>query len=237
MTNDELVPKIQSRGYWRINFRPTSPEDTLGSVSKAKRLVEQCTVSLRGWDFPHMPHGADGDRTALLEDCFEASTDWGDKHEFWRIYSSSQFIHLKSIRTDWLAEDTFHGDRSAEFPPYVLGLVDNVWHVAEAFEFLSRMSEAGLYRHGAAITVGLMNTAGRSLHVDDFKRGGLHWDRTTSAPKIVYEDDLSTSEIAEPKARTKEAIRFILDRFDFEPEDQVLTSIIDELYGLNIGRG
>ena len=236
--NDGLVPKIKTRGYWRINFRPTSPTDAIDSVMEAKRLVEQCTVGLRGWDFPHMPGaGLSDDRTALLANCFQASTEWGDKHEFWSIYTSTQFIHLKSIRTDWLEEDTFHGDRAANYPPNVLGLVDNIWHVTEAFEFLSRLTGAGLYRHGVTVSVGLMNTLGRTLHVDDSKRAGLNWDRKTSATNIIYSKLLSAKEINEPKTRTKEAVHYILDRFGFQPEEPILDGAIDELYGLNIGRG
>lgn len=236
--NDALVEKIQSRGYWRVNFRPTSRDGTLASVSAARRAVEKATVSLRGWDFPHMPgHAAEGDRTAIMESSFEAFTDWGDKHEFWAIYTSTQFIHLKSIRSDWLAEDDFHGDRSHMYPPNILGLVDNLWHICEAYEFLSRMAEQGLYQTGADVSIGLMNTAGRSLYVDSSTRSELSWKRKTNATNIEHKRSLVPGEVREPRARARETILYILDRFDFQPEAIVLTSIIEELYGLNIGRG
>ena len=235
--SDDLVSKIKSRGYWRVNFRPTVPED-VDSVLEVKHLVERSTVSLRGWDFPHMPAaGLAGDNTAFLANGFQASTEWGDKHEFWRMYTSTQFLHLKSIRTDWLEEDDLNGVRSQNYPPNVLGLVDNIWHVTEVFEFLSRLTDAGVYRDGTTVSIGLMNTEGRSLHVDDFKRAELNWDYKTNAVDIIYAKLLSRKEIGDPRAQTKEAVRYIFDRFAFQPEEQVLDELIDELYGLNIGRG
>ena len=100
-----------------------------------------------------------------------------------------------------------------------------------------RAAPAGLYRHGVTVSVGLMNTLGRTLHVDDSKRAELNWDRKISATNIIYSKLLSAKEINEPKTRTKEAVRYILDRFGFQPEEPILDGAIDELYGLNIGRG
>lgn len=235
--SDEMVARIKSRGHWRINFRPTSAGDRLDGVTEARRLVERATVSLRGWDFPHMPGaGLEGDRILRLDNCSEASTDWRDKHELWRVYVSSQFIHLKGIRTDWLDEDQLHS-KPSEYPENILGLVDNIWHVTEAFEFLARLAELGLYKNGTSVSVGLMNTAGRTLYSDDHKRSEFYWARRTDAHDIVFQGVFRSDQIVDPRSCTKKALNYIFDRFAFEPSGQVLDGIIDELYGLNIGRG
>lgn len=238
MTDAEsLALKIRERGYWRVLFRPVSPDDKIDGLTQATKLVNQATVSLRGWDFPHMPsRNADGDSFRRYETHLEASTEWNGHAEFWRFYTSSQFLHYKGIRTDW-------ADRSdltdpARFPSNVLGVVDNTWHVTETFEFLNRLSLAGLYEHGARVTVALMNTAGRTLYVDESTRSGFYYPRQTNAPSITYESGLLDLEaIQDPKAQSIRALRYIFDKFEWDAPEQMLTEMIDQLYGLNIGRG
>lgn len=236
--SDEVIERIKQRGYWRVNFRPLTREEERPGVPAAKRLVEACTVSLRGWDFPHMPGDRidDGDRKQILGSSFQAFTEWADKREFWSIFTSGQFIHLKGIRSDWQDQDTIRSDPQ-RFPPNVLGLVDNIWHVTEAFEFLFRLTEAELYRHGASVSISLHKTKGRTLYTDDVKRADFVYPRTTSADEIHHRVTLSPAAITDPKARTKDALRKLFAPFNYEPTNEVMSSIIDELYGLNIGRG
>ena len=238
MSADELLTAIKSRGHWRVNFRPVSPEDRFTGVTRALEVVKASTVSLRGWDYPHMPgQNVNGDRTVRLQDSFRASTDWSSHKEFWTIFTSSQFLHLKAVRTDWLAEDVFHDEQPSEETGSVLGVIDNVWHVAESFEFLSRLATAGCYKSGCLVDITLVNTAGRKLYVDERTRSGFHWDRVTQADKVSFREEMSRTALDDPKELTRRAMKRLFDPFGWEVTDGVLSEMVDQLYGLNIGRG
>lgn len=238
MSAEGLIDEIRSRGYWRINFRPATPEDRIEGVTAARNIALRSAVSLRGWDFPHMPpRVGDGDYVQNLADCFQAGTAWGDKRELWRIYVSSQFLFLRGVRTDWAKEGAAIFGGTTSHPDNVLGVVDNVWTIAEAFEFLSRLNRAGLYGHGAEVSIQLRNTAGRMLYVDESRRASFFPPRRTDAPNIEYHGQFTQSEIAEPKPLTVKAAQFVFDKFGWEAPSDMLNEMTNELYGLNIGRG
>jgi len=47
MNSDELLKKIHSEGYWRVNIRPTRFEkERIGSLAECKEVVEACQVQL-----------------------------------------------------------------------------------------------------------------------------------------------------------------------------------------------
>lgn len=231
MTSAEFLAEIRSRGHWRVNLRPVSPSDQLDSVAGARHAVVKATVSLRGWDFPHMPHDrGDGDNTAVLDKCFEASTAWGDKRELWRIYQSSQFVHYKGVRTDWL-------ERPNPYPANVLGVVDNLWHIAETFEFAHRLILWGFYQHGLQVSIGLRNTAGRRLYFDDDRPAETHSPRQTARHKIEFQEEFAAQQLDDPKSLAVRAGVYIYDKFGWDPPKDTVGSVVDELYGLDIGRG
>ena len=238
MSADDVLAAIKSRGYWRVNFRPVSPKDRFEGVTQAINAVTAATVSLRGWDYPHMPgSNKDGDYTARLQTSFQAYTDWSTHKEFWTVFTSSQFLHLKAVRTDWLAEDQFHGNRSSPETENVLGVIDNLWHVTESFEFLSRLARAGCYKSGCLVDISLNNAAGRKLYVDEQQRSGFYWDRVTQETTITFRDEFSRSNLDDPKELTRKAMRTVFDTFGWETPTEMLNQMIDQLYGLNIGRG
>ena len=51
---NDILKKIHSKGYWRVNIKPTIfNEGLLKSYSNARAIIEKCGVLLRGWDYPH----------------------------------------------------------------------------------------------------------------------------------------------------------------------------------------
>ena len=237
MTAEDVIAAIKSRGYWRVSFRPVTPEDRFEGVSEALRTVQAQTVSLRGWDYPHMPGGDHSADTARLQGSFRAWTDWASHKEFWAIFTSSQFLHLKAVRTDWLAEDQFNGNTASPETENVLGVIDNLWHVAESFEFLSRLAGAGCYKNGCLVEIALFNTVGRKLYVDERTRSSFYWDRVTQDESITFREELSRAAMTDPKELTRRAMKIIFDPFGWEVPVEMLNEMIDQLYGLNIGRG
>jgi hypothetical protein len=234
MTRDELVDKIRSRGHWRVHFRPLAPGDELAGPMKCFGIVQRASVSLRGWDYPHVP-SRDED-ISILNDSAESRTDWGQHIEYWRMFETSQFIHLRALHEDWRNEDPFASGLIHD-PGTVLGIGTNTWLIAEIFEFLARLAADGLYEQGVEVTLGLHGAQGRELWVDSPDRAPLAYSRRSDENVVTYRRKLSSAEIVEQKVRAAEAVRHIFERFRFVISNKNVLEMIEELYSLGIGRG
>lgn len=178
-----LVEAIKSRGHWKVIFRPLRFEATrIPSLPKCEELVEKSSVSLRGWDYPHITRR---DGATFANNYVEGATNWGAAKELWRLYQSGQFIHLGSLKEDWMKEDTWFANRQEE-PGAVLDVVNTVYTLTELFEFLSRLTRFGIYKEGVEVSVGLHNTEGRRLEIFDPRRARLFGEYRCKIPDIVF---------------------------------------------------
>lgn len=225
--NQALIHKIKTRGYWRINFRPLAPAKPALTLNSCMHAVERNQVSLRGWNYPHVPSRTD--EISRLANAVEAWTDWSTHTEYWRMYNSTQFIHYRSIAEDWRGSSPFEQADDAPEQP-TLGLVYHTWTLAEVFEFLARLQKYGLYDEGAEVSISLMNTVGRVLVIDDPKRAGFNYAGRTNAESLLYKTELTVQQMAAPKTRAADAVLFFWDKFGFEPARDQVTIIIDQLY-------
>lgn len=234
MTREELLAKIRSRGYWRIHFRPLAPGGELAGPIECFRIVQRASVSLRGWDYPHLPSRSED--ISILNESAEARTDWGQHIEYWRMFQSSQFIHLRALHEDWRDADPFATGLIHD-PGIVLGIGTNTWLVAEVFEFLGRLAADGLYEQGVEVSLELHGAQGRALWVDSSDRAPLAYDRRSDEDLIAYKRKLSNSEILEQKVRAAQAVQYIFERFRFLIEGKHVLEMVEELYSLGIDRG
>ena len=151
---DELLLKIKSKGYWRIEIRPTKFENLrIRTLSKAQEIINSCVVSLRGWDYPHWNY----DNVKNMQDWVESWEDWQEFIEFWRFYRSGKFIHLFALHED-------HIDMTRVLPirypprPERAGYLDFIsltYQITEVFEFAARLSNKGVLSPKAFISIGL----------------------------------------------------------------------------------
>jgi hypothetical protein len=220
----ELVDKIRSRGYWRINFQPTVYERKL-TLGQCSEIVEKNSVQLRGWNYPHFPRRRGDDTNLEIGDSFyEGWIDWWNHIEFWRMYESGQFIHYMALPEDW-GEKHPSGIPTKIEPMTVLGLIGSViYQLTEIYEFLSRLAAAGIYDEGVQISISLNNTKGRELWIDDSRRGSLFDEYKTAAEKIEFTKEYAKEELmAKPKDLAFEAIMYVFDRFGWHraPADTI----------------
>lgn len=187
--DNTYLSKIKSRGYWRINLRPTSIAEKI-SLPQCLNYVESSRVSLRGWDYPHISSRND-DTTGSENhgEFIEHWIDWWSHVEFWRMYRSTQFLHYRALKEDW---EDWDERRASERPPQggisVLGII---WQWTEVFEFAFRLARAGIYSNGATLTISLENANNRQLWVSESNRMPFSYERRTSAKRIQHEIDLS----------------------------------------------
>ena len=98
---DGLIDKINSHGHWRVNIRPTRDINETMSFQKSREVVERSSVSIRGWNYPHVSRRSDDyGGIANGENFVESWTDWDGFIEFWRMYRSSQFLSYFCLRSD-----------------------------------------------------------------------------------------------------------------------------------------
>ncbi len=206
---DGLIEHIQGLGFWRVNIRPLRAPNSLLTLAQCRELVTKSSVSLRGWDYPHVSRR--DDNQGGIENVGEFVQGWCDWYhhiEFWRMYKSTQFLHYKALRED-LTDDIPEKPNG----PFI-GVGTSIYTMTELVEFAFRLFRAGLYKEGAQIHVTIGNTQGRQLWIDDPMRMGFSYPRKTAADKIEVQRDLSAADFeTEPMDISSEMIVELFDHF------------------------
>jgi len=215
--NQNIITKIKSRGYWRVNFQPVVDILKIKNLGDCKDIVEKNAVELRGWDYPHFPQRR-GDDTGIEpgENFYHGWVDWEGNVEFWNLYQSGQFINYLALEEDWLREDSWQHKLAEKIEPgTVISITGSViYQLTEIFEFLSRLGRSGLYDEGVFVSISLNNTRGRKLWVSDPGRGRLSAVYDTGADKIEFSKQYTKDDIVtKSKELALEVILFIFDHF------------------------
>ncbi len=162
MNTEELLNKIKSKGYWRVEIRPTKFEKLrIDTLSKTQELVKSCVVTMRGWDYPHWNQ----QNVKNKEDWVESWEDWNQYIEYWRFYRSSKFVHLFALHED-------HIDMEKALPLRIpsrtkhdgyLSFISATYQITEIFEFAARLASKSVLSGNVFISVGLHNIKDHQL--------------------------------------------------------------------------
>jgi len=224
MNTEELIDKIKSKGYWRVEIRPTTFErlrvQTFGEVQK---VVKSCIVALRGWDYPHWEQST----VQNMEDWVESWIDWEYFVEYWRLYRSGQFIHLFGLHEDYMdVEKTL----PICYPPRpkragYLGFVSTTLQVTEIFEFAARLANKDILSPSAFISIGLYNMKDHELVAFDASRFLPSGYVCTANDPIVIEREISQQElVTKPDEFALDFVIEIFERFQWNnPPRQILS--------------
>jgi hypothetical protein len=213
----ESFEKLQSRGYWRINFQPLVDEMKLKSLGDCRDIIEKNNVSLRGWNYPHFPRRV-GDDAGLepANNHYEGWIDWCNHKEFWRMYQSGQYLHYLALREDW-AELNGWGivpNQNVTKPREKLSIVGTIYEITEIFQFLSNLAQEGIYDEGVRVFISLHNTQDRKLFMEDPMRGPLWDDYKTNLEKIEFTNQYTKGAlITKSQELAQEVILYFFDRF------------------------
>lgn len=200
-----LLEEIQKVGHWRVNVRPLADPAML-SLSQCRDIVERSSVSIRGWDFPHISRGEGSEGGSVLAgEYVENWTDWMGFKEFWRMYKSSQFLSYVSLREDTRPDE--HGNPKVA----VLNAVGAVYSVTEFIEFSHRLYEHGLYASGATVSVTLMNAENRHL-TPGLNSIPFFTPKVTQAAALELRRSLQATELGETYRRV--AVDMCVELFD-----------------------
>jgi len=168
MTEDGVINKIKTRGYWRINFDPLESNPFLvEDRGKCKEIVTTSAVELRGWDYPHVPTENSRKESAIYngQNFVGSYTNWERHKEVWRLEQSGKFTHIRGFWEDWWDEDTIFviEDRNKYPPGSILSVTSAIYTLTEIFEFLKRLAEKNVYDSGVVVSIELHNINARKL--------------------------------------------------------------------------
>lgn len=211
----DILEKIHSSGYWRVQIRPTHfDEKRLKNLKKSWDVVEESVVMLRGWDYPHInldtkEHGIN---------YVGSSVDFGSSKESWRLYQSGMFIHHFACMEDYVIDPNDTGYTSIRTPSpsgKYLGVLATLYSLTEIFIFASRLATRKVLDPSCEMSIELRGMDGRQLMFFDrgrHLRGGyiceidvLPYSNTFPIPSI-------TSNHAE---YARVAFAWIMERFQW----------------------
>ena len=223
---EERIEKIKSGAHWSVNIRPTSFEkQRIKKLSDVRRIVEECRVSLRGWDYPWV----DPDETCNGNDWVQSGCDWEDIVEYWRFYQSAQFIHYFSSKEDQDPEAKerarpFHGVvKLPEEPSGYLSILSTLFRFTEIYEFAMRLVQKGVLEPAVYISIRLGGIKNRQLFFWESGRllRGPYISRISQidiSPKTLPVDEL----LARGHEIALEDCIYLFERFNWdEPPRQI----------------
>jgi hypothetical protein len=141
---------VVDAGYFSVTLEPLPRLENQIPLPELQERVLQATVSLRGWDYPHLDreiHSLDGG--------IESRTDWQEYHERWRLMDTGFFAHRWRMR-----EDGIQGRVGT------LDFINALWSITEVWTFARRLygQDATVERLGVILT--LDGLRGRKLTGD-----------------------------------------------------------------------
>ena len=212
---DEILNKIHTKGFWRVNIRPTNfKKQLIPNLSKCWEIIEDSVVLLRGWDYPHLDHK----NRINGNDWIASYVDFRGHIEYWRFYQSGQFIHHFACREDYELDESDLSPLSIPSPSpsgNYLSILSTLYTLTEIFQFASRLCIKNILLPSVEIRIDLFDMKDRQL---------FFWDhsRYLSTPKICKMDKISYSNAYSPNDLinnapdlAREVAVYIYERFNW----------------------
>jgi hypothetical protein len=176
--------KVKSRGHWLTRVYPElyPPKTALLQLGALERAVSTCSVSFRGWDFPHYSTREQPMRT---RDFVEQSLDWEHFVELWRAYRSGQFVSLAAIPGDWRDQSTLWPPQAGWATGTTFSVEDAVFTLVEVYEFGARWVEAVQLQGPIVIECNLRGIQNRSLELDK-RKSGFSMPKVSQVPEWTF---------------------------------------------------
>lgn len=228
----DVLEQIRSRGYWRIVVRPSKfVGNRVGTLGDLDRILRSNTVSLRGWDFPHLDHQ---NPIVRASDSLSQATAYGQNLGAWSMFKSGKFICERGLISDWQDRPypglTFNRDPIQ--PGEIFFVEEPAWHVLETMELASRLATSDVGAGSMVVELEIHGLRGRSLRASGpDRRLHFHDRRTCDQDQWVWRRQLSRSElVTNARALTVEASLGLMELLHWDPEPGHLTRVFEQIW-------
>ena len=218
-----LLEKIRSRGYWKVVIRPTTfIEKRVHEKSTLGHLLGKTSVSIKGWDFPHVDDFREFDTGS---DWIGQEIEWNPILELWRFYQSGQFVHYSRIAEDWRYSSSRYLPSQASRGDVYLDVKEVVLRFTEIFEFSARLSFTEVGDTGTHLEIALANFGNYLIRTTSHP-GMPYQICQAHMPETKYKTDLSSAELVTNRGELalKAALEFFRC-FKWDPSTELLRDI------------
>ena len=215
-----LLPIIESKPHWRINFCPAQYRKRIDVPGKAFDLIRKTSIN---WEHRYYPHLSNQPDNQIRESEYVASGYSSVMIDCWLLYFSGQFLHLfqvvenadastKEKMKQW-ALNQWSGDPNA-IPGFIH--ITELLHIcAKVLEFAARLTEAGLYNDKTTISIQLNKVKGFVLI--EIPGLNLRDDYLATSDKINWEWSGNPQEIlAKTDELALKAACYLLEQFRWD---------------------
>lgn len=223
-----LIEKLASRGYWRVEIRPTDFVDRrVPSTKVLQKAIEKARVEMRGWDFPHIDRSWDLPES---QSSIGVDTDWSSHVETWRAFLSGQFVYRGGVWTDWLDQHHFGGGGQKWKPGTGMPIVSSLWSLTEFCEFAARLSQTEAGGDSMFVELSFHGLKGRVLFGDHERRAWFESYGPAKLNDFVFSRTLSRAELISTAAKIAVSCAAeLFEAFGWQASTELLDSIQSEL--------
>lgn len=214
MNIEDIKNKIDNIGNIKVIFEPDVYKESRIQKKDLQEILKKSQVSLRGWDFPHVPiqDREDTKRPYFIGNGIEFYTDWERITEIFRFYQSGQFL-AKFV----LYEDTIGNLHGKELNPgKYLDFLSLIYKITEIVLFVKNIIE-NTDIEGGTLTIEINKTKDRELEsifssrIFFFNAGYIcHMDQVV-AKKTFKKEEIAVNFIE----ISREFIKSVFDDFNW----------------------
>jgi hypothetical protein len=206
--------KLDSKlGYWEVIAYPTEYKpDRITNPVQANELIDQASVHLRGWNFPHNDIHGNSTNFAKGRQSVSAEKDW--HQEAWRMYKSGLFAWRESYMED-IKGYTDDGKK-------VISFVNIIYSITEYMLFLKRVYAEKIKTEQLYFSISLTDCEGRKLAS---LYPGVHiWNYVSNEKVIPIEKTVDSVELqASANEIARDVIKEIFMLFNWnDPADSMI---------------
>ncbi|MBA7602978.1 hypothetical protein ES703_10075 [subsurface metagenome] len=171
---DALIQTIRADPHWEIIIRPFDfKKERITKLSECWNLMENCRVTLRGWDYPHVDRRQEN--STLGEDWIASWCELFMGHqEFWKFFQSGQFIHYLSFWENSKREEAAKRAISnvlfapKDFKPSgYISVLSTLDTLTEIFKFTSCLANKGVFGGYVIMTLKMLGIKDHLLFMWD----------------------------------------------------------------------
>jgi hypothetical protein len=235
---DEIIEKIKKVAYRRVVIRPTNfQNENIDSLEKLWKIVDECKVSLRGWDFPYIYkknkiNGIDN---------IQSWCDFMEHLEYWKLFQSGQFVHIHSFREDSkemirIAKkkiiDMDGYDSDIECSGYT-EICETLFNISEIFEFALRLSQKNIFNTSVQIKIEMFNVKNRILFMNKWEYP--YFELCKANTDLKFDHTYLIKEIIEnSKELSLSTSMWFFERYGWYAPDKILREIQNDLFSKNV---